>query len=143
MQKVLFHASPCGTIEEFEPRKEATPTVEQGQSPARVYATDNPAYASGHGFSWATREGFDLGFIYDEGGKELVKLAVPKEFAARLMQPVYIYQLPGDTFHPLEHVEPKGHNFASTERVKPLSKESFPDIRSAIEFYGGVVEIKA
>ena len=116
--------------------------MENKQSPARVYAADNPAYAAGHGFRWSTAEGIDLGFTNDPRGKELAELIVPISEAPRLEIPVYVYQLPGDSFEPLPHVAPFGHNFASTQPVAPLSVESFPDVLSAVEFYGGVVRIK-
>jgi len=65
MPNMLYHASPQGGIKVFEPRRESTPSIEQGLSPPRVYAADHPAYAAGHGFRWGTSEGFELGFVRD------------------------------------------------------------------------------
>jgi hypothetical protein len=142
MPKFVFHASPTGDIKEFEPRNGATPTVENRQSPARVYATDNPAYAAGHGFDWSTNEGVSLGFRTDEVGQEVLELEVPSALTNRLNKPVYVYSLPGELFDLLPHVAPFGHNYASTTPVKPIDVARFPDVRTAVESYGGVVKIK-
>lgn len=138
----FYHASPNSGIEEFEPRRLSSPGIEFGHSPERVFASDDPAYAAGHGFRWGNSSGIELGFEDDGDGEKRVCLSVAWDQKDLLDQPVYIYQLPADGFEELIHVTPKGHNFATEKNVKPVSVQSFPDVRSAVEFYGGRVKIK-
>lgn len=138
---ILYHASPDDGIDELIPQKISTPGIEEGTSPARIYAGNDPAYAAAHGFRWETKEGFNLGFVLDDTGKEIVKLSVPRHLMHRLDQPVSVYSLPSDDFEVLAHVNPPGRNFASSKPVKPIDKKIFPSITSAIEFYGGKVDI--
>ena len=135
----VYHASSRSDLDLIIPRKRATPAVEMGRSPPRVYAGDNPAYAAAHGIPWATAEGFLLLADLDEQGEGYVEFGVPRDLMQRLDQPVCIYCLPREGFERLVGVEPEGHNFASTNIVMPLARQAFPSVCAAIKCCGGVV----
>lgn len=52
----LYHGSPNPDIQELEPRKGHVPDDKDLE---RSFASDLPAFAAAHGFSWASKEGFN------------------------------------------------------------------------------------
>lgn len=55
----LYHGTLTDNIELLEPRLRYTPGEEE-DSPAGIYATDDPAFAAAHAFPWSSLEGIDL-----------------------------------------------------------------------------------
>jgi hypothetical protein len=132
---ILFHGTQTDNIEVLEPRERYVPGTDTAPRPA-IYATDVAAYASAHAFPWATAEGVNLYFE-----QERVVLIVPKALEERLNKPIFIYEVPGDTFQPVTSDE-LGHNFRSVSPVKCLAKRRFETVTQAITFFGGTVTIK-
>ncbi|MBU1148778.1 hypothetical protein KKI23_01670 [Patescibacteria group bacterium] len=131
----VYHGSLTPDIEKLEPRKRSTPGgVDHEAQPDLVYAGDHPAFAAAHAFPWDTREGFELSV---EGDKVLFR--VPEQLRDRLKVPVHIYKLSGEGFGPTAG-EGTGHTFHVDHEVAPESVESFDDVQTAIENFGGVVE---
>lgn len=126
----LYHGSLTDSIEILEPNLRYTPGEEEN-SPAGIYASNDPAFAAAHAFPWSSDEGVDL--YYDEEG---LVLAVPPKLFCRLFNPVFIYEVPADTFELLQ-IPPQGRNYRSVEPVKCLSKMRFDNVIVAIQHYGG------
>ena len=132
----LYHGSIVAGIKELEPRKRYTPGVLGNNAKPAVYAAANPAYAAGHGFPWGSNDGFD---IYENKG--IVTLIVPKRHKKRLNQPVFIYKISGKYFKLLVNDSPKTRIYISYKKAKPVEVKSFKNVREAIRYYGGKIEI--
>ncbi len=132
----MYHGSPVDDIEVLEPRAESTFGIEGAEAYARVFASNNPAYAAGHGFRWP--RGVDFGLDHAGGP---VTLRVSAGSAQCLEQPLFLYVLPRDGFELAPHIQPAGYNYAIDHSVRPLRIERFTSVRAAAEFYGGVVEV--
>lgn len=131
--KFVYHGSTAGDIAEFEPRKRYTPG--DLDVPPRVYATPNPAFAAEHSFPWSSEEGIDV--IFDDDQTVLV---VPEKHKNRLDQKVYVYKIDGSKFT-LTKEEGTGETFHCDEHVSPKEARSFESVTSAIEYFGGRVDI--
>ncbi len=126
----LYHGSTQEIAGEIEPRNRFTPAEGMG---TRVYASDLPAFAVGHAFPWHSGEGIDLSI---NNGK--VTLTVPIQYKERLVIPVFIYKISSENFR-VTAEEQTGHTFDSDSPIKTESRESFPDIKTAMEHFGGTV----
>ena len=127
--EILYHGTLTPGIKKFEPRRRFVPGGIEN-IPARIYATDDPAFAAMHSFPWSSDEGIDI-IEYD--GK--LVLQVPKIFKERLNTPVYIYQLPADTFI-LTEEEETGNTYHSDVAVAPKDVSAFSSVIEAVEHYG-------
>ena len=130
----LYHGTNVPDIEEFEPKKRLMPGNIKGNIPPRIYAGDNPAFASTFSFPWFTNEGFELSV--DDVGKVIFN--VPTKLKYRLNQPVYLYKMPSDKFE-LTPGENTGHSYHTENKIKPVEIKTFESVQAAIENYGGVV----
>lgn len=136
----LYHGSQTDNIEVLEPRTRYTPGTEK-DSPAGIYASEDPAFAAAHAFPWSSAEGVNLYYDSDENNSsQHVILEVPKSVEARLEQPIIIYEVDAKNFE-LLNIPPAGHNFRSLEAVKCLAKKRFENVKEAVQHYGGVVRI--
>ena len=136
----LYHGSPNGKIKVLRPKRKRVPGTEM-DSPDAVYASDDAAFAASFGFSWGFSEGIRLGYHANENRTQVVMLEVPEIAEHKLQHPVYIYKVAADSFELMAHVSPYGRNFRSFVPVKCLAEDSFPDMRTAVEHYGGIVKI--
>lgn len=138
----LFHGSQTDNIETLEPRKRHTPGGE-ANSPAGIYATDDPAYATAHAFPWSSSEGIDLyyGSNNDEASEHVI-LEIPQSLESRLKQPIFIYEISPENFELLP-IPPYGHNYRSLKPAKCIAKKRFETVIEAVNHYGGTVKIKA
>lgn len=131
---ILYHGTVTSRIEKFKPRKRCTPG-ELDNVGAQIYAGLTPAYAAAHAIPWSSSEGVRLSCSNNS-----VTFEVPKKIEERLNQPIYVYEVPSNTFK-LLNISPKGYNFASKESVRPVSVEGFDTVWEAIEKYGGRITI--
>lgn len=137
----LFHGSQTDSIETLEPRKRYTPGTEVN-SPAGIYATNDPAYAAAHAFPWSSSEGIDLYYGSDDDETpEHVILEIPQSLEPRLKQPIFIYEVSPENFELLS-IPPYGHNYRSLEPAKCIAKQRFETVVEAMNYYGGTVKIK-
>lgn len=128
----LYHGTTTPGITEFEPRKRFTPGG-RTDTPVRIYASDDPVFAAMHAFPWSNDEGID---IVERGGRPC--LLVPRHLEARLGQPVYVYELPGDDFT-LTEEEETGNTYHSESAVAPMGVQAFESVIVAIAHFGGEV----
>jgi len=134
--KFVYHGSVTPDIKMFEPRKRYTPgEFSENEINEAIYAGDDPAYCAAHAFPWGSEEGFNLFYENDK-----VVLEVPEKYKDSLNQKVYIYKLPSSAFKLLD-IEPKGHNFWSKEKVKPIGIQKFNSVTEAIKTLGGKIRI--
>jgi hypothetical protein len=129
----LYHGSSTPDLKVLEPRIRFTPGSLGKRAPEAIYAGDEPAYAATHGFPWSSKEGFDV--VYENGK---VVLIVPEAHRERLLQPLFVYEVPGDGFELLD-TEPKGHNYWTRERIVPVRCVRYETVTDAVERNGGSI----
>jgi uncharacterized protein len=133
----LYHASPVGQLELLTPHRRFTPGSDHESRPA-IYASDHPAYAAAHAFTWSTSDGVQLFF---DGPKPV--LIVPERLRERLLRPAYVYSVPYSSFELLHGVPPFGRNFRSYASIVPLGVDAFDTVVDAVEGLGGTVVVGA
>lgn len=125
---VLFHASPNGNIDTFEPRAEKTRDEAEGP---RVFATPSKALATmflvDTDDSWVKS-----GTI---SGRPYIIISDPERFR-QLDQGSYIYHLPSDSFETDLDKGLREFEYTSTEAVQPIEKEYFPSALNAMVDHG-------
>lgn len=131
----VYHGSSTPMLTTLEPRKQSIPReVERAAWPELVYASDLPAFAAAHAFSWGTNEGFQL--LVSADGR--VTMLVPSQHRHRMQRPVYLYTAYAGSFVSTSE-EHSGHTFHSSEPVAVLSCAAFASVEEAIEHHGGDV----
>lgn len=132
----LYHGTTIPDIKVFEPRIGLVPTgVDRESISPKVYATENPAFAAGHSFPWASGFGIELGF--NENGK--VILRVSNKLRDELNKKVYIYKMSSEGFVPTKG-EGAGHSYDIGKNVKAIESKEFETVEDAVKYYGGIVE---
>lgn len=133
--QLVYHGSSTPMLTTLEPRKQSIPReVERAAWPELVYASDLPAFAAAHAFSWGTDEGFQL--VVSAGGR--VTMLVPGQHRHRMQRPVYLYAAYAGSFVSTSE-EHSGHTFHSSEPVAVLSCAAFASVEEAIKHHGGDV----
>lgn len=120
----VYHGSATPMLTKIEPRKQSIPReVDRAAWPELVYASDLPAFAAAHAFSWGTDEGFQLLVSADRR----VTMLVPSQHRHRMQRPVYLYTAHAGSFVPTSE-EHSGHTFHTSEPVAVLSCAAFASV---------------